>query len=57
MGLSPLLLFLGANAYGWNILAGTFGSSLLFGTVPLADPYTTLQVLATGFVVGTDGTF
>jgi len=57
LGLSPLLLFLGANAYGWNILAGTFGSSLLFGTVPLADPYTTLQVLATGFVVGTDGTF
>ncbi len=49
-----LFLYFGANAYGWNILAGTFGSSLLFGTVPLADPYTTLQVLATGFILGAD---
>ncbi len=49
-----LVLYFGANAYGWNILAGTFGSSLLFGTIPLADPYTTLQVLATGFVLGAD---
>ena len=49
-----LILYFGANAYGWNILAGTFGSSLLFGFMPLADPYTTLQVLATGFVLGAD---
>lgn len=47
-------LYFGANAYGWNMLAGTFGSSLLMGFIPLADPYTTLQVLATGFVLGTD---
>ncbi|MCB4755333.1 MAG: quinol dehydrogenase ferredoxin subunit NapH, partial [Sulfurovum sp.] len=43
-----LVLYFGANAYGWHILEGTFGSSVLFGTIPLADPYTTLQVLATG---------
>jgi ferredoxin-type protein NapH len=49
-----LVLYFGANAYGWHILEGTFGSSLLFGVIPLADPYTTLQVLATGFVLGTD---
>jgi len=49
-----LFLYFAANAYGLNILAGTFGSSLLFGTIPLADPYTTLQVLATGFVLGAD---
>jgi len=49
-----LFLYFVANAYGLNILAGTFGSSLLFETVPLADPYTTLQVLATGFVLGAD---
>lgn len=49
-----LVLYFGANAYGWHILEGTFGSSLLFGVIPLADPYTTLQVLATGFVIGTD---
>jgi len=49
-----LVLYFGANAYGWHILEGTFGSSLLFGVIPLADPYTTLQVLATGFVLGAD---
>ena len=49
-----LVLYFGANAYGWQILKGTFGSSLLFGTIPLADPYTTLQVMATGFVLGAD---
>ncbi|WP_373031099.1 quinol dehydrogenase ferredoxin subunit NapH [Sulfurovum sp.] len=49
-----LFLYFSANAYGWNILAGTFGTSMIFGTIPLADPYTTLQVLATGFVLGAD---
>ena len=49
-----LALYFGANAYGWKMLAGTFGSSLLMGFIPLADPYTTLQVLATGFVLGAD---
>ncbi|TET87439.1 MAG: quinol dehydrogenase ferredoxin subunit NapH, partial [Sulfurovum sp.] len=49
-----LVLYFGANAFGWNILAGTFGSSVLFGVIPLADPYMTLQVLATGFVLGAD---
>jgi len=49
-----LFLYFGANAYGWHILEGTFGSSLLFGVIPLADPYTTIQVLATGFVLGVD---
>jgi len=49
-----LVLYFGANAYGWHILEGTFGSSVLFGVIPLADPYTTLQVLATGFVLGAD---
>jgi len=49
-----LFLYFGANAYGWHILEGTFGSSVLFGVIPLADPYTTLQVLATGFVLSAD---
>jgi ferredoxin-type protein NapH len=49
-----LVLYFGANAYGWHILEGTFGASKLFGFIPLADPYTTLQVLATGFVLGAD---
>ena len=49
-----LFLYFGANAFGWHILEGTFGTSFLFNTIPLADPYTTIQVLATGFILGTD---
>lgn len=49
-----MFLYFAANAYGWGILAGTFGTSYLFEVIPLADPYTTLQVLVTGFVLGTD---
>lgn len=49
-----LFLYFAANAYGWHILEGTFGSSLILGTIPLADPYTVLQVLATGFFLGAD---
>jgi len=49
-----LCLYFAANAYGWHILEGTFGTSMLFGIIPLADPYNVLQVLATGFVLGTD---
>ncbi len=52
--LGLLFLYFGANVYGWHILEGTFGSSKLFGVVPLADPYMFLQVLASGFVVGVD---
>jgi len=49
-----MFFYFAANAYGWHILEGTFGASKLFGFIPLADPYTALQVLATGFVLGTD---
>ena len=49
-----LFLYFSANAFGWHILEGTFGTSKLFSTIPLADPFTTLQVLATGFVLGAD---
>lgn len=49
-----LILYFGANAYGWHILEGTFGTSKLFSLIPLSDPYTTIQVLATGFILGVD---
>jgi ferredoxin-type protein NapH len=47
---SVLVLFIGGNAWGWKVLQGNLSSSLLLGTVPLADPYAMLQVLATGTV-------
>ena len=48
---SVLFLFFAGNAYGWKILQGNLSSSLLFGVVPLVDPYALLQVLATGTLV------
>lgn len=42
-----LLLFAGANLYGWNFLKGNLSHADLLGEVPLADPYHLLQVLAT----------
>ncbi len=49
-----MFLYFSANAYGWHILEGTFGSSKLFGFIPLADPYTALQALSAGFLLGAD---
>ena len=55
--LGLMFFYFAANAYGWNILDGAFGTSYILDIVPLADPYTTLQVLATGFILGVDVLF
>ncbi len=52
--ISLLLLYFGANAYGWTILTGTLSSSTLFGIVPLADPFAVLQMFAAGAILGID---
>lgn len=52
--LSLLFLFLGGNRFGWQILKGNYSSGLLFGTISLSDPYAALQILATGFIAGSD---
>jgi ferredoxin-type protein NapH len=52
--LSFMFLYFGANTYGWSILKGNFGTAYIFNTIPLADPYNILQVLATGFMLGAD---
>ena len=52
--LSLLFLFLGGNVFGWHVLKGNYSSGLLFDTINLSDPYATLQILATGFIAGTD---
>ena len=47
-------LYFGANAWGWTVLQGNLSTSLLFGIVPLSDPYAMLQMLAAGAVIATD---
>ncbi|MFT7823463.1 MAG: quinol dehydrogenase ferredoxin subunit NapH [Sulfurimonas sp.] len=49
-----LVLYFGANAYGWKVLEGTMSSSLLFETVPLSDPFAVLQMLAAGAILSFD---
>jgi len=51
---SVLLLFAGSNYFGWTLLKGNLSSAVLLNTINLSDPYAVLQILATGFWVGSD---
>ncbi|WP_187648283.1 quinol dehydrogenase ferredoxin subunit NapH [Nitrosophilus labii] len=52
--ISILILYIGANIWGWKILQGNLSSSNLLETVPLADPYAVMQIFATGSIVAMD---
>lgn len=43
-----------ANLYGWEMLKGNLSSSLLFGFIPLSDPFATLQTFLAGAVLSAD---
>jgi ferredoxin-type protein NapH len=49
-----LVLYFGANAWGWTILMGNLSSSLFLNVVPLSDPYAALQMLFAGAVLSLD---
>jgi len=49
-----LILFFGANAWGWKILEGNLTASLLFGKIPMSDPYAVLQMAVAGAVIASD---
>jgi len=49
-----LVLYFGANAWGWTVLMGNLSSSKVLGVIPLSDPYAALQMLAAGAVLATD---
>ena len=51
---SILALYVAANVYGFNLLVGNLSSSVLLGTLPLADPFAVLQILSAGAMVGID---
>lgn len=51
---SILALYVAANAYGFTLLSGNLSSSLLLGSIPLADPFAIVQMLAAGALVGMD---
>lgn len=49
-----LVLFWGANVYGWNVLRGNFSAATIANTIPLTDPFAFLQMLFSGFLGATD---
>jgi ferredoxin-type protein NapH len=52
--ISIMVLYIGANMWGWKILQGNLSASLLFGFIPLADPYAVVQIAVTGASLGMD---
>jgi len=50
--LGLLFLYFTGNYWGWNILRGDLSNSLLFGKIPLSDPFAILQMFAAGASVG-----
>ncbi len=49
-----LVLYFGANAFGWKVLTGTMSSSSVFETIPLSDPFAVLQMFAAGAILAFD---
>ncbi|NPA73754.1 MAG: quinol dehydrogenase ferredoxin subunit NapH [Epsilonproteobacteria bacterium] len=51
---SIILLYLAGNYYGWKILEGNLSTSLVFGKIPLSDPYAVLQMFVAGAVISSN---
>jgi len=49
-----MVLYFGANTWGWTILMGNLSSSKVLEIIPLSDPYAALQMLAAGAVLAAD---
>ena len=49
-----LTAYFGANAYGWKVVTGDLSSSIVFGFIPLSDPFATLQMFFAGAVISAD---
>jgi ferredoxin-type protein NapH len=49
-----LVLYFGANAWGWKMLQGNLSSSTILGVIPMSDPYAALQMLAAGAIMASN---
>lgn len=49
-----LTAYFGANAYGWGVVSGNLSSSIVFGFIPLSDPFAVLQMFFAGAVISAD---
>ena len=50
--LGLLFLYFAGNYWGWRLLQGDISTSILFGKIPLSDPFALMQIFASGAVVG-----
>jgi len=51
---SILLLFIAGNIFSIKILTGNLSTAHVFDSFYLSDPYAVLQIMFSGFIVGTD---
>jgi len=49
-----MVLYFGANAWGWTLLMGNLSSSRILDIIPMSDPYAALQMFAAGAVLSLD---
>ncbi|MCF6174047.1 MAG: 4Fe-4S binding protein, partial [Campylobacteraceae bacterium] len=52
--LSIILLYFGANYYGWKMLSGDLSSSSILGVIPLSDPYAVVQMFVAGAAISSN---
>ena len=52
--LTILFLYISANVWGWKVLVGTLSYSKFLETIPLADPFTVVQMFAAGAIISTN---
>lgn len=50
--LSLIFFYFMGNYAGWKVLQGNLSSSMVFGVIPLSDPFAILQLLCSGAIVG-----
>lgn len=49
-----MVLYFGANAWGWNVIIGNLSSSNILGFIPMSDPYAVMQMFSAGAILATD---
>lgn len=49
-----MILYFGANAWGWKVIVGNLSSSKILDTIPMSDPYAALQMFSAGAILAAD---
>ena len=55
--LSILLLFVGGNYFGWEIVRGNYSSAIIADVLNLSNPYAVMQIVAAGFLASSSVLF